>query len=185
MQKPLLLLFGTLLLIFTSCKKYDDGGITINAKNKITKHEWIFDKAFEYKSSMNHFTQNNVSYIYKFKDNGDLEIQIKDIIDTNSYKIGTWELINKNKTLRIMRNTEIDSSINKYFIIWPFDNTISTFGIDDPYYPNNYLNINDTIIDYPIFKLTKNEFCFTVSMSFYTRTTPIYTTKTDIYLKHN
>lgn len=169
MQKPLLLLFGTLLLITTSCKKYDDGGITINAKNKITKHDWIIDTSFLQDKSANQnynrYVFLNSTFSYSFKSNGDIIVNTIKPDTSYSYKIGFWELKNKNKTLKIIyfNDSLFHYSLSDGVSIYENDSISKIDILTD----SNYIIGFTVTSEYPIIKLDKNNLWYEMTIPKY------------------
>lgn len=169
MQKPLLLLFGTLLLIASSCTKYDDGGISLRAEKKITDNSWILDTIITIgntDSTIEHITKTmNIEYDFN-KDGHFIQTVIFDTT-TNIIK-GTWELTNKNKNLSITTNSFYPINYNnttRRLDVWDVnDSTVVPYSN----WPNLYMP-NTFTFNYNIIKLKDDElwFSFTINLPEY------------------
>lgn len=166
MQKTLLLLFSTLLLIATSCTKYDDGGISFRAEKKLTDHSWILDTIITIgntDSTIEHLTKS-IDIEYVFNKNGDF-IQTTTFDTTINIIKGTWELTNKNKTLSITTNSfnPINySDSTQRLDVWDVnDSTVVPYSN----WPNLFMP-NTFTFDYNIIKLKDDElwFSFTINL---------------------
>lgn len=150
-----ILIIGLLIIINgTSCSKYDDGGITLQAENKISPKNWILD------SDEIYFRE-----LYSFQKDGHFE-RTTIIGIQKRILYGKWELINKNKTLRLRIFNTDTNVITRRLDIWE---TIDTDSIQKDnlvwYINQNQESNSDRIIDYKILKLTKNEFDFQTTIS--------------------
>lgn len=98
MRKNILykLIIGLLIIVMTNCSKYEEGGITANAKSKLTKTTWI-----KVSDSLND-TLDEVKYpiTYTFKEDGSLLMQLFKEDSTYS-NTSIWKLKDENKTITI------------------------------------------------------------------------------------
>jgi len=123
-----ILLFGFLIIFGTSCSKYDEGGITTRAENKISKKTWVLDTIINTNNKENGLINHEyikVNIEFYFNENG--EYTQTSIYDTITTIIkGRWELSNKNKSIKITPNIENDSIdyLTRRLNIWSENDTI-------------------------------------------------------------
>lgn len=99
MYKNLLLLFGS-LLIFSSCKKYDEGGPIRKAEKNLTK-EWAMERGEKNGSSVEVVKANpqigEVTENWIFNDDGTCKTE-----DGSSTLTGTWSLSDNSIELTVV-----------------------------------------------------------------------------------
>ncbi len=91
------------VLVFSSCKKYDDGGMIKNAERNLTK-EWSMERAYKNGNSVEVVNANSqigeVTENWYFNDNGTCRTE-----DGTSTLSGTWELSSDSKSLTVSINS--------------------------------------------------------------------------------
>lgn len=164
MQKTLLLLFSTLLIIATSCTKYDDGGISLRAEKKLTDNSWILDTIITIGNTDSTIEQltHIIDIEYDFNKDGHF-IQIVSNDTSQTVIQGTWELTNKNKTLSI--------STNSIYPIYYETQRLDVYGSNDTtiHQNSNWYNFlipKTFTFEYTIIKLKDDELWFRFELNF-------------------
>jgi hypothetical protein len=148
-KKKLYLLFLLTTILFYSCTKYDDGGISLHAKSRISKTKWIEELYLDssglddkFKSSDFKIIDDHIYYKiiqrYRFDKDGYKYGEIIFPIITDPVCLAKWELLELNKKIKITtlppKFTEDTITDIRYFISY--------------------------VTEYNIIKLTKDEFWF-------------------------
>lgn len=99
-MKNLLFSFFGILLLCSSCGKYEDGpGFSMRSKTERLSNKWVYDKSYRNGEELI-YGIGDYNY-FEIKKNGDYILNINiDSENTKDY-VGTWEFMDKKESVRI------------------------------------------------------------------------------------